>query len=222
MTNILVRWFMYHRGRAWASMRNLLFCHGTQIMDNSRICHRLLFHEHGKQNFVQLFRLSRKLLRYTHAWTKLHNEVMSWISGVVSLSVIMHGPYLKRAQLLCVIWWYHLWVACPCLSMDNTVVLYYPWSIMVRRRAFIDVDLVHRTGICFSTCANLKPVCSIGIWSHADIHTYTSSNAVTQVWGLLRLAPISNLLQYFLQSFCQSLITTFRMPLGTSTVFWAT
>ena len=59
-------------------MHNLLmFCHGTQIMDNSRICHCLLFHEHVKQNFVQPFRLSRKLLRYTHAWTKLHNEVLS-------------------------------------------------------------------------------------------------------------------------------------------------
>ena len=56
-------------------------CHGTQITDNSRICHCLLFHEHGKQNFMQQFHLSRKLLRYTHTWTKLHNNVMSWISG---------------------------------------------------------------------------------------------------------------------------------------------
>ena len=80
-------------------MHNLLmFCHGTQIMDNSRICHCLLIHEHGKQNFVQPFRLSRKLLRYTHAWTKLHNE-----SLVPFMNVIMHGPYLKQTQLLCVI-----------------------------------------------------------------------------------------------------------------------
>ena len=61
---LLVRWFII-RGRAWASMHNLLmFCHGTQIMDNSRICHCLLFHGHGKQNFMQPFCLSRKLLRY--------------------------------------------------------------------------------------------------------------------------------------------------------------
>ena len=123
----LVRWFLI-RGRAWASMHNLLmFCHGTQIMDNSRICDCLLFHEHGKQNFVQPFRLSRKLLRYTHAWTKLHNEVMSWISGAVYMSVIMHGPYLKQTQLLCVIWRNHLWAACPCLSWF-AVVLSSAWS----------------------------------------------------------------------------------------------
>ena len=59
----------------------VMFCHSTQTMDNSRICHCLLFHEHGKQNFVQPFCLSRKVLRCTHAWTKLHNEVMSRISG---------------------------------------------------------------------------------------------------------------------------------------------
>ena len=77
----LVRWFFIGGEPERAC---IAVCHGTQIkgfMDNSRICHCLLFHEHGKQNFVQPFRLPRKLLRYTHAWTKLHNKVMSWISG---------------------------------------------------------------------------------------------------------------------------------------------
>ena len=36
-----------------------------------------------------------------------------------------------------------------------------PFSVMGRSRAFIGVELVHRTGICFSTCANLKSVRSI-------------------------------------------------------------
>jgi len=31
-----------------ACIADLMFCHGTQIMDNSRICYCLLFHEHGK------------------------------------------------------------------------------------------------------------------------------------------------------------------------------
>ena len=64
-----------------ACIADLMFCHGTQIMDNSRIYHCLLFHEHGKQNFVQPFQSSRKLLHYTHAWTEPHNKVMSRISG---------------------------------------------------------------------------------------------------------------------------------------------
>ena len=28
----------------------------------------------------------------------------------------MHGPYPKQTQLLCVVWRYRLWAACPCLS----------------------------------------------------------------------------------------------------------
>ena len=78
-SNMIYHWGGGRRGGKpeQACIADLMFCHGTQIMDNSRICHCLLFHEHGKQNFVQPFRLSRKLLRYTHAWTKLHNEVVS-------------------------------------------------------------------------------------------------------------------------------------------------
>ena len=49
---------------------------------------------------------------YTHTWTKLHTEV------VVFMSVIMHGSYLKQTQLLCVIWRYCLWAAWPCLSLS--------------------------------------------------------------------------------------------------------
>ena len=30
-----------------------------------------------------------------------------------------------------------------------------------------------------------------GIWPHTDIHTHASSNAVTLVWGSLRLTPIN-------------------------------
>ena len=48
-----------------ACIADLMFCiSGTQTMGNSRICHCLLFH---KQNFVQPFRQSRKLLwLHTH------------------------------------------------------------------------------------------------------------------------------------------------------------
>ena len=43
------------RGRAGVSKADIMFCCGTQTMDNSRICHCLLFHEHGKENFMQPF-----------------------------------------------------------------------------------------------------------------------------------------------------------------------
>ena len=43
-------------------------CHGTQAMDNSRICHRLLFHERGKQYFMQPFLRSTSLNGVNGGW----------------------------------------------------------------------------------------------------------------------------------------------------------
>ena len=84
---------MIHHWGVSLSEHALLLCHGTQTTDNSRICHCLQFHEYGKQNFVHPFLRSRKLLRYTHAWTKLHNVVMTqlnlwclWVSLCVTLT----------------------------------------------------------------------------------------------------------------------------------------
>ena len=115
---------------------------------------------------------------YTHAWTKLHNEVMSW------MSVIMHGSYLRQTPLLCMIWRYCLWAAWHCLS----------WSAVAFSR-YIGMELleIHRINFRFSTSANLKctyPL-NFGIWLHANRHTCThaSCNAVPLVWGSLRLAP---------------------------------
>jgi len=87
----------YHQGASLSELciANLMFCHGTQ-------------------NIVQPFLWSRKLLRlYTLG---LNFTMKSWDESLVLMSVIMHSTYLKQTQLLCVIWWYHLWAACSCLS----------------------------------------------------------------------------------------------------------
>ena len=50
----LVRW--YHLCGVSLSkqyMADLMLCHGTQTMHNSRVCHCLVFHECGMQNFMQ-------------------------------------------------------------------------------------------------------------------------------------------------------------------------
>ena len=78
---------IYHQG-ASLSEHALLFCHGTQTIDNSRICHCLLFHRDGNQNFMQPFLRSRKLLRYTHAWTKLHNVVMTQLNLIIIIILL--------------------------------------------------------------------------------------------------------------------------------------
>ena len=117
---------IYHQG-ASLSKHDLMFCHGTQTTDNSRICHCLLFDEHDKHNFVQPFLQSRKLLRlYTHALTKLHTEVMSWI--------------------------WCLWVSL-CMALTWSELNYCAWfvpsvsslrlSVMVRSR----IQYIHRRGV---------------------------------------------------------------------------
>ena len=117
-----------------------MFCHGTQIMGNSRICHCLLFHEHGaKANFMQPFCLSRKLLRYTHT-LGLNITMKSWAESLALMNVIMHGPYLKRMQLLCVIWRYRLWAACPCLSRF-AVALSSAWSWFTAHELVLNIAI---------------------------------------------------------------------------------
>ena len=67
---------IYHRGGE--PERAMHCCHDTQAMDNKRLYHRLLFHERGKQYFVQPFLQSAisSVNEATEAFTKLHTEVM--------------------------------------------------------------------------------------------------------------------------------------------------
>ena len=64
---LLVRWFIIG-GQAWASTHcwfNVLSC--TQTMDNSRIRHCLLFHEHGKQKLhASIFPVNEATIYATH------------------------------------------------------------------------------------------------------------------------------------------------------------
>ena len=47
---LLISQMIYHCGGK--PERTMHCCHGTQAMDNNRICHRLLFNERGKQYFM--------------------------------------------------------------------------------------------------------------------------------------------------------------------------
>ena len=70
---ILVRWFIIGGEPERACIADFVVAHKSWITAEFVT----VFHGHGKQSFVQPFGLSRKLLRYTHAWTTLHNKVMS-------------------------------------------------------------------------------------------------------------------------------------------------
>ena len=170
-------------------------------MDNSRVCHCLLFHEHGKQNFVQPFCLSTKLLCYTHAWTKLHNEVMSWISGAIYTSKVSlwHRPLpsiFAHTQLLC-------------YDLYGTYIIgaSLPWALscICSRLHFIDACVVYvcvRVAIYrkfkFSEqCCKFETLFaqfkfSVYSHTHADIH-YTRVEAMQSTanawWGSGQACP---------------------------------
>ena len=124
-----------------ACIADLIFCPVIQTMDSSRICHCRCFMSMVSKNFMQLFLWARKLLCYTHAWTKIHKLS----SLVLVMSLLMTLP---EANSNTVRDWQHrrnrLWAACPCLSSSAVV---FSRSIGVE---FTE----HKFG--FSTCANLN------------------------------------------------------------------
>ena len=80
----------------------------------------------GKQNHeTSCSHFSDQGSYYTTHMLGLNFTMKSWAESLALTSVIMHGPYLKRTQLLCVIWRYSLWIACPRL----------PWSAVAFSRS---------------------------------------------------------------------------------------
>jgi len=77
-------------------------------MDNSRICSMSMVSKTSYSHFSGQWTYYSS----TRTWTKLK----SWAGSLELMGIIMHGPYLKRNQLLCMIWQYCLWAPCPCLS----------------------------------------------------------------------------------------------------------
>ena len=59
-----------------------------------------------------------------------------------------------------------------------------PLSVMGHICFFISVELVHRTWICFSTCANLKSVRSFkfSVYGHPQIFTHVKQCSHASVW----------------------------------------
>ena len=119
------------------------------------------------------------------------------------------------AQLLCVIWRYHLWAACPCLS----------WFTVAFSRSII-VELDSEWSITSTFTQNVRALAHVQIWNvrapwypfiqfkflvygltyRTYIHVHAICNAVTLVWGSLRLAP--PILPLLLQITNKSVIST--------------
>ena len=59
-----------------------MFCHGTQTTDDSKICLTVCCSINIiSKTSCSHFSIQGSYYGYTHAWTKLYNEVMNWISG---------------------------------------------------------------------------------------------------------------------------------------------
>ena len=154
---------IYHRGgEPERAMHCWLKCHGTQAMDNSRICHRLLFHERGKQYFV-LLRLHTRF-NYTSHWSYELSFSHLWMS-------IMHGFTWSELN-----YWrdlYCLW-ARRNLSLAlsrSTVVEEDRENSMIIFRIKFEFE-VHTCTSKFCKSADLKfPVSGRSIYSQIDRHT---------------------------------------------------
>ena len=96
-----------------ACIADLMFCHGTQTMDNSRICHCCSTNKESKTSCSHFS--GQEVTTATHT-LGLNFTMKSRAESLALMSVIMDGPYLKQTQLLCVTWRYHLWAACTWLS----------------------------------------------------------------------------------------------------------
>jgi len=117
-------------------------------MDNSRICFITM---------VSKLRTATSLVKEATTATHmlgLNFTTKSWAESSELMSVIMHGPYLKRTQLLFVIWRHRLWVACRCL----------PWSAVTFSRAII-VELDSEGSIVPTFTRNIRALAHLQIWN---------------------------------------------------------
>ena len=140
---------------------------------------RLLFHERGKQTLCTLIFLVKEATKATHTHldqtSHYSYELNFWHLWVL----IMHGPYLKRTQLLCVICTVCEQPTLACHSLQLPCV-HLTWVVFISGFLHTDAALALSESISveldsegsvvstctgtwilmrFSTCANLKCTC---------------------------------------------------------------
>ena len=116
-TSIVVRWFIIRGGGAWASMHcwfnvtiyGFVMAHKPWDLSLSAVPRAWEAKLHAAISPVKEATTGTHMLG-------LNFTMKSWAEYLAPMSVIMHGPYLKPTQLLCVIWQYCLWAAWSCLS----------------------------------------------------------------------------------------------------------
>ena len=125
---------------------------------------------------------------------------MSWISHAYECRLCMDLPEANSTTVRDL---YCQWAACPCLSWSAVAMRALIWVVFVPQASFTPTlcsgsSLHRRMHESTRGRSVFMEYLNLLIWNlrymaanrQTDIHT-TSANAVTLVWGSLRLAPIS-------------------------------
>ena len=132
-------------------------------MNNSRICSMSMVSKTLYSHFSGQG-------SYYSSTLGLNFTMESWAEFLGLMSVIMHGPYLKWTQLLCVAWRYRLWAACPCLS----------WSAVAFSRSIV-VELDSEGSIVSTFTQNTRALARVQIWMYVHL-CIRSFNLNFDIW----------------------------------------
>ena len=148
---------IYHRGRAWGSM-HLEVQFVTWSWSLVQTC------------VVVVASLTREMVAY-HAYGTADSDkscCYSWFvchdKTAAPMSIFMHSPYLKRTQLLCMIWRYRLWAASLCLSWFGWYFMYRSLeyviftSCNILRRVYIILYCALKMSYIYNTVLRVKDV----------------------------------------------------------------
>ena len=106
-------WFNVMAHKPWITAEFVTVCCSMSVVSNT-----LCSHFFGQWSYWG----------YTHALTKLHTEVMSWISRAHECRLCMDLPEANSTTLRDL---YCLWVACPCLSWSAVAKRVLTWVVSV-------------------------------------------------------------------------------------------
>ena len=127
----------------------------TTTMDNSRTCHRLMFHERGKQNCYELI-FSRLWVSIMHGLTWSELNYYAWFRA--ACPCLSWSAVAVRALISAV---FVLWASfTPTLCSGSSPSRVRQWTLHIYR--------MHETTFRLHEMRSFK---IYGIWPQTDIHT---------------------------------------------------
>ena len=117
---------------------------------------------------------------YTHAFTKLHTEVMSWISCAYECQLCMDLLNTVLHDLYCP------WAACPCLSWSTVAMHALTWVVFVPRASFMPTLHSGSSPNCMHKLPGLHEIFK---YAHLKFMVYGHTNSSHASVGLSQARP---------------------------------